>query len=381
MNNHNQELFDIVAGLYDAALDDSRWPPVLQQLCEFFTSTAIYLFTIDHTTGLVPFGVSYGFDLSKLADYDSHYVKTDPGAAFSLAHPEVKLQYNYLHTPEAAMDRCEYHDWLQRVAGLRYYFAAKLYHTPVQSAYASFSRTRREGHVDPHTLALFAQLVPHLERAVQISQRFANLKLQTAASAELVQRLPFGVILLGVDQRVIFINQAAERMVSAGDGLTVVGQQLCAVNRADAAPLQRLIAETIAISLNAGGSLTVSRCTGRRPYSLLVTPLSRNEIGFASERPAAMVIITDPERPQVLSEDTLRRFYGLTKTEALLASLLVAGLNLKQAAVRMDIATKTVRLHLEHIFAKTEVHRQADLIKLLLTAAVLQPSNPAGAVC
>jgi hypothetical protein len=61
--------------------------------------------------------------------------------------------------------------------------------------------------------------------------------------------------------------------------------------------------------------------------------------------------------------------------------LLVAGRNLKTEVVRMNIATKTARLHLEHIFAKTQVHRQADLIKLLLTAAVLQPSQPAGAIC
>lgn len=373
----NQRLLDIAAGLYDAALDESRWPEALQRMCEFFASTAIYLFVIDHATGLVPFGVSYGFDRSKLAEYDNHYVKTDPGAAFSLAHPEIKLQYNYLHTPEAEMDHCEYHDWLQRVAGLRYYFAAKLYHTEAQSAYASFNRTRREGHVDPHTLDLFGRIVPHLERSVQISQRFANLKLQAAASAELVQRLPFGVILLGMDGRVIFMNQAAERIIAAADGLAVAEQRLCALRRTDDAPLQRLMAEAIgmAVSFSAGGSLSVPRRSGKRSYSLLVTPLPREAIGFASEHPAAAVIITDPEQPQALPEDTLRRLYGLTRTEALLAGLLVSGLNLKQAAVQMNIATKTVRLHLEHIFAKTQVHRQADLIKLLLTSTILHPAG------
>jgi DNA-binding CsgD family transcriptional regulator len=62
---------------------------------------------------------------------------------------------------------------------------------------------------------------------------------------------------------------------------------------------------------------------------------------------------------------TLRSAFRLTETEARLASQLAFGNSLEGAADQFGIAKETARSHLKSIFAKTGVHRQAELVAVL----------------
>jgi DNA-binding CsgD family transcriptional regulator len=63
--------------------------------------------------------------------------------------------------------------------------------------------------------------------------------------------------------------------------------------------------------------------------------------------------------------DLLRLLFDLTLAEARIARLLLEGRTLNQAAAAAQIAYATARVHLRSIFAKTGVHRQAELVQLL----------------
>ena len=71
--------------------------------------------------------------------------------------------------------------------------------------------------------------------------------------------------------------------------------------------------------------------------------------------------------------DILRRHYGLSRKQSELTMLLAGGIALGKCADAMGIAERTARRHLEAIFAKTGVRRQADLIRLVLS---LPPQPP-----
>ena len=58
---------------------------------------------------------------------------------------------------------------------------------------------------------------------------------------------------------------------------------------------------------------------------------------------------------------------GLTMAEARLASVLNRGLSLVDAAKQLGIAHNTAKVQLRSVFAKTGVHRQAQLVALLAT--------------
>ena len=57
--------------------------------------------------------------------------------------------------------------------------------------------------------------------------------------------------------------------------------------------------------------------------------------------------------------------FGLTAAEARLASLVAGGAALDEVAVRLGVARETARNQLKAVFAKTETHRQGELVALL----------------
>jgi DNA-binding CsgD family transcriptional regulator len=68
---------------------------------------------------------------------------------------------------------------------------------------------------------------------------------------------------------------------------------------------------------------------------------------------------------------SLGHMYGLTHAEGQLATLLLQGLSVKDAAVHLHRNLHTTRTQLKQIFQKTGTRRQAEFIKLLLSHPAL----------
>ena len=79
------------------------------------------------------------------------------------------------------------------------------------------------------------------------------------------------------------------------------------------------------------------------------------------------MLIIDPEHKPDPPAALLRRLYGLTNTEAEVAVRIGRGAGLKHVSEELVVSSETVRTHLQHVFDKTNTHRQAELVGLLLT--------------
>ena len=86
-----------------------------------------------------------------------------------------------------------------------------------------------------------------------------------------------------------------------------------------------------------------------------------------------MIFVGDPDRRPTLPTDVLQQLWGLTPAEARLTAGLASGLDLKEAAEQLEIQTGTARQYLKRIFAKTDTHRQAELV--VLVARSLSPAG------
>jgi DNA-binding CsgD family transcriptional regulator len=73
----------------------------------------------------------------------------------------------------------------------------------------------------------------------------------------------------------------------------------------------------------------------------------------------------------VLSPEALALFYRLTSREADVAILIARGLSPAGVAEQLGVSRNSVKFHLRNIFEKTGVGRQAELVELLLSAALL----------
>lgn len=76
------------------------------------------------------------------------------------------------------------------------------------------------------------------------------------------------------------------------------------------------------------------------------------------------------------SAEALARRFALTPAETQVARLLVDGMSKQQMCAQLQVSASTMAFHLRNMFAKTQTGRQAELVAVLLTAA-LGASAPA----
>jgi DNA-binding CsgD family transcriptional regulator len=232
---------------------------------------------------------------------------------------------------------------------------------------------RREGG-RPFTsedLALGNLLAPHLVRAFEIHRRFGELRNERGALTEVIDRLPVGVVLIDALRRPVIVNRFAEQIAARCDGFTLGDAGPHATDARENRILLRHLSQAIGIgaSLGRGPSrvMSVSRPSGWRAYPVIIAPLLAPSTGRSGGDAVAAVFIGDPEASQITTVDFFQTLYALTHAEAELVALLARGRTLEEAALERGVTLNTVRSQLKQVFAKTDTHRQGQLMRLALT--------------
>lgn len=221
---------------------------------------------------------------------------------------------------------------------------------------------------------LFAALARHLVRAIALQRRLHHLALANDSTVVGLDALPQGFLVVDAQARPLFVNGAARALLDERDGLRLDAGALSASDAGEARTLRELIASCAAEAVSAittGGNVVLRRGSGRLPLDILVTPVTRQTTIAAvpstiSQRPAAILLITDAETERQSRLESLRERFGFTPAEAAFALEIVNGDGRQAAADRLGITVGTARSHLSNIFDKTGVRRQAELVRLLL---------------
>lgn len=359
--------------LYEAALQRIGWEQALERIAGATGASGAVLLGVQAQSARIAFEVAYRMEPGEFASRGLRMASGDP-SGFN----DVLFAYDRLRPGDTAPEPEEIAQWLRERGGHTCYIGARMFVAPGEPAILVLDCS--EG-VELSSFQRFQRLAPHIERALQISHRLAALDLHSGAIGDTIELLPFGVFLIDSEQKVCFANRTAHETLAMQDGLELRDERLHALEPLADSKLTDLIRQACtpqeAEDDPPGGGLLLERPSGKRPYSILVSPLDTDEqLVFGSGSPAVVVFVTDPERRERVPDDLLRGIYGLTPAEARLACLLAAGLTLDEAARELGTARGTVRVHLERVFRKTGTNRQPDLIRLLLTSpALLKPAN------
>jgi DNA-binding CsgD family transcriptional regulator len=161
------------------------------------------------------------------------------------------------------------------------------------------------------------------------------------------------------------LNEQAERHL--GSGLSLVHGHLIASHRESNMALQKLIGSVVghapAHEAEARSSVAIKRLAGP-PLVLHAAPLVRSACDIFGPARALLMIVDPGQHPQP-SIAVLRQAYGLSPAEARLAAEIGKGRDLKEIAAGHGVSEGTVRAQLKAIFAKTDTHRQAELVALI----------------
>ena len=253
-----------------------------------------------------------------------------------------------------------------------------LYRGQDQSIFVNFARPRSHAGEGQREQVL-RLMAPHMVRSTLIHVKLEQAESLRRLCWESANLCPYPMVVLDNQGQVFLANELAETVLS-GDGLSLRRTGF----RADLAPenqrLQHAVHEVIAASEGVGrtpcpNALLVSRPSGKRPYSLVLMPLSpeRQTMG---RRPAAVALVFDPEASQTASVSRCREVFGLTRAEAEVAIGVMQGQSPEQIAATQDRSPTTVRNLLKRVFQKTDVNRQNELAHLMLSSPVVGPGLP-----
>jgi DNA-binding CsgD family transcriptional regulator/PAS domain-containing protein len=310
--------------------------------------------------------------------YVENYSPIDPFRAVWLAR-FCRAEADAIYTGEQIIEptrlrRTEYFSDFLSAYDIIYHMCAPIAVHNEWAATLSCHRPASKEPFDSGEVNLLRLLFPHLQRAIQFHRRFAELEGHHRASLDALDRLSAGVILLDEHGRIVAANREADRLIRQNDGLSAMGQGIKAARQRETQELHRMIAgavKTIKSQVaEAGGTLALPRPSGKRPLAVLVAPVGRNAFAPGIGTPAVVVFVTDPERKPESPPSAFRRLYELTAAESRLAELLMQGETFVRAAERLGISHNTARTHLQRIYQKTGSSHQADLVRVLLSAAL-----------
>ena len=214
-------------------------------------------------------------------------------------------------------------------------------------------------------LRMMRILVPHLDRALRLQMRLSAADFRVNLISGALDALTIGVVLVDRSGRPLWINRRGQEIMKRSNVLRVSSDGLVGKGPSDTKSLRDLI--KAAVSTGTQDILAVGRDADElRPLLLIASPLKPIDSAESpDEVPCAVVFISDPDRIDVPSVESLRRAFNLTNREAEMAIAITHGHGLQAAAENMGIAVTTAKSQLQQAFAKTGTRHQAELAALV----------------
>lgn len=218
-------------------------------------------------------------------------------------------------------------------------------------------------------IALANALAPHLRRSAQIMEDFGSSQAAAVSFETLMTTQSFGVVLLDDQSEVIFMNEVAQGYARSKDAFGVSKGKLFACSKAHNGQFRRAIDSTVKTSsglgTEAGVEMLLPRQSGRRPMTCVLTPIMSRALLVPIRRPAAMLVLKDPESFAETSVEKLGRAYGLSRRQATICTLLANGVEMEQICEQLSITRNTLRTHVRRLYEKLDCRSQAELIRMV----------------
>lgn len=282
--------------------------------------------------------------------------------------------------PREELELSEYYLAFLKPAGVFHIMGADATTADGTQARLRISRGVDENNFGNEERALCAKIIPHLCQAIYLHARLTRIESERALYATTIDKLAMGTILLDENALVVSTNPVARDILANNDALQIVNQQLHASGRngkqlQDQQLQDQQLQKMIQDAIDSRGKMLpcVARAL-RIEYgdglglALVIRPVPAPEWAEGQSSPAVAIFLSDPTRAQTTSHTTIIELFNLSNAEAALALLLARGLTLAEASDELHISQHTARAQLKAIFVKTQVSRQAELIRLIINS-------------
>jgi DNA-binding CsgD family transcriptional regulator/PAS domain-containing protein len=376
MSASDDDVLKLVGMAYDAAFEESKWPSFLEAFASAVGGSSALLRSNDMLNQSASFNASVGYDPAWQAAYCNHFVKGDyynhvmsqyaPGQVFSTGQ---NIDQRELRKTEYFNDYLLPQDKLNSIGVF-------LLKDERQSLVVGIQRGKHGGAFGEEDAQLISTLVPHVTRAVQVHRKIHSVTAEKDSALAALDQLRMGVILVNRQGTPLYLNRAAELMMTQEVGLGIFHNRLALHSPSETAKLLHLISNA-AQSIDrpaVGGDLRISMPCSMDFLLCMVSPIS-SEISYRMNMPLGsdcVALFLTRSAGLQLSPKRLVSLYKITPAEARLATRLAALRSLEEASDDLGISINTARTQLKSVFGKTGTRSQAELMMLLASGTLAQ---------
>lgn len=369
-------LSDVIGSIYDCTLDPSCWERTLTAITQVMSGESAILSLNDLRQDRLLIDKNVGWGQFGIEERQKHIPEIHArlnewfAKAPSLDEPFVASR----ELPSKYLESAPYVQHCLKPLGIVDVMHLFLMYTPLHFSELVVARHERHGPITDREIEIGGLLLPHLRRAVAISNVLDVRAIERARMAEALDGLRCGVILTNSVGNILHANRSAEEMLRTGAVVQARGGILSAKAPAAAAELRKAIGLAASNETMLGNTGLAIRLTGpaAAPIVAHVLPMNGSELRTASQPGAAAAVFigasmaTAPDLTADEIREYFRRRFGFTMAEVSVAFEILKGDGREAVAARLGISVATVRTHLSHIFEKTGVRRQAELVRLLM---------------
>lgn len=356
------EFSRLVTAIHDAAVTPDHWVDTMDGVRRALGATTAAMITADGTSRLakyasiVPEAQSSYNAYYRSIDYVLEAVEHSPVGTVrdgqSLIALDARSEFNL--------------DWMRRFDVQDGVFV-RLSDAPSLSSFLVAAPLLDEPFADPDRVELVRGLVPHLQQTLRTQKHVEDLRRDADDLAGAIDSMRQAVLILGVNSVVLHCNLRGNGILHQTDGLEVRAGKLCALRPDVDCALQRAVADALGCNetgTRSGTSVLCPRPSNGRAYVTHAFPFPNRERHGDGE-PRALLVIVDPDNRPQPPKDMLRNLFGLTNAEADIALRVADGQGPAAISDELSVSVATVKTHLQHVFDKTDTHRQAELVRLL----------------
>ena len=366
----------ILASLYDAVLDDTRWPAASALIDEACGIAGNALMVGDGPrddvratwVGLYSRGQRRE-DLEQ--EYLEHYHPTDERVPRVRQLPDSRLVHvSDLLTVEECKTSPTYNEALP-LADLRNGLNVRLDGPDGSHIAWGLGDPVDSGGWTAPRVAMVTALLPHVRRFVGIRQALVRAEARKTTVTALLDNPRVGVLHLDRRGRILEVNDPARDVLRKGDGLSDRDGTLRTRAPADQARLEQLVGDALPASGAAavGGSMLLRRSPVLPPFVVHVMPVGVPQPDYGARHVAALVWVVEAGRQHRVTPDVVARTLALTPGEARVAVWLAEGKSVRDMAEATGRTEGAIYRHLKQIYQKQSISRQVDLVRLVLSLA------------
>jgi DNA-binding CsgD family transcriptional regulator len=355
------EFSRLVSAIHDAAVTPEHWADAMSAVRQTFDATSGADLIAGPNRAMTRCSVS----TDARHAYNEYYHRID-----YVLRTVCQGPVGLIHSGQKLIDanvRSEFHaDWV-RPNHMEDGVFVRLTGGEHPAALVIADHRRDEPFLTPEKAELVTALIPHLQQALRTEKHLDDLKRDAADLAGAIDSMRQAVIVVAADACVLHCNSAASALLRRADGLTVRAGRLRAIRSDVDCAVQLAVADALGMSdggARSGTSVSCPRTSGGHGYVAHVFPFAATE-AHGGDEPRALVVIVDPDNRPQPPKDMLRNLFGLTNGEADVALRVADGQGLAPISEELSVSIATIKTHLQHVFDKTDTHRQAELVRLL----------------